>query len=511
MNVKILYLLETMFLWVGCTNTNNGLVPADIEISSSSAQLDSAFNWAKNKARSYVMTGKTGKINISENYEGEGNVNYIPSYWAGYPHRSAFYSRDYCHQMVGAHLLGLNEENYTMLKSFVATSTESRKWFPVWALNFDGSIFNLDYDNDTLFVREVPAAFELVEKAYKQYLWTGDERLLTDSTLLNYYKHIVTDFVTMHDKKIPNGVAEGTGTGHIFKGVATYNEASDIPPFIEAGDGIACQYQAFVSYAGFLRAKNETDKANVWENKAAALKNYFEKVWSNNKENGLYMIGYDANKKSHWIFNKETSWFMAKNFITDAAQRNDQLLDYMTDVLKNPKEIPSNIEAITYLPDTYFPYNRVDEGWHWMRYILNTYAQPHVVRLGGTNGDYPEVSYLIISSVVENLMGIEPDAAHNKVATISRLPQEIKFLEVKNITLGKNQIMVRHEGNNSTTIKHTYGTDKLKCLVRFYGVSNTLKVNEKEVVAVKSKLHGKSIFETTITLSQGEKAIVERP
>ena len=72
------------------------------------------------KARSFVVTGKKGPVNISDVNDESEIVDYIPAYWAGYPLRTAFYSRDFCHQIAGAHLLGLEEENFTMMKAFAA-------------------------------------------------------------------------------------------------------------------------------------------------------------------------------------------------------------------------------------------------------------------------------------------------------------------------------------------------------------------------------------------------------
>ena len=186
---------------------------------------------------------KSGVVDRWEKGEGSGNVAYIPCYWGGYNSRTAFYSRDICHQAVGGHLLNLQLENFTMLREFAKTSTAERKWFPLWALNFDGSPFKLDHRSDSDFVREVPAAFELVDKAYQLYLWTGDKNYLEDEALWNYYSHIVNEFIILHDIRKPNGVAEGDGSGDIFKGSATFNEEWDIP-LVEAGDGIACQYRA---------------------------------------------------------------------------------------------------------------------------------------------------------------------------------------------------------------------------------------------------------------------------
>jgi len=177
-----------------------------IRINTSNKKLEQAFNWAVDMALSHVQTGKSGVIDSWEKGEGSGNVAYIPCYWGGYNSRTAFYSRDICHQVVGGHLLNLQLENFTMLREFAKTSTAERKWFPLWALNFDGSPFKLDHRSDSDFVREIPAAFELVDKAYHLYLWTGDKNYLEDEELWDYYSRIVDEFITLHDTRIPSQV-----------------------------------------------------------------------------------------------------------------------------------------------------------------------------------------------------------------------------------------------------------------------------------------------------------------
>lgn len=487
---------------IGCRVEN----VRDIEISSSSAKLDSAFNWAKQKARTYVMTGRSGKLDVSERSAGHDTVDYKPTYWAGYPHRSAFYSRDYCHQMSGAHLLGLHAENLFMLQAFAVSSTPERKWYPYWAINFDGSVYGLDYVNDSCFVREVPAVFELVEKAWKQYLWTGDSTLIQDPALWNFYTRATDDFVCMHDAIFPNGIAEGDGSGNIFNGVATYNESRDLP-YIEAGDGIACQYQAYLAYAGMLQAKNEPDQAALWMEKARLLKNTFNTRWRENMNRGGYIRGFDKNATAHTGFGRETSWFMPMKFITDEGIRNDIFLDFITDQLRREKLY--NIEAYTYLPDLFFAYNRPEEGWHWMNYIMDTRDSAHIVRNAGLNGDYPEVAYTLISGVVENLLGVKPDAPVHSVAVVPCLPQELSFLEVKNIIMGDHLIDVRHEKGTMTWLRHTSGNTPLKCEVSFYGFYPQVKINGKLSPGVYGKQLGEEMTTVWFVLQPGQDAKVE--
>ena len=71
--------------------------------------LQEGFAWAIGKIPGYVQTGKTGLVDEDENHpEGTGTAAYIPSYWAGYHHRTAFYGRDFAHQATGAQIAGLH-------------------------------------------------------------------------------------------------------------------------------------------------------------------------------------------------------------------------------------------------------------------------------------------------------------------------------------------------------------------------------------------------------------------
>lgn len=486
----------------------SNLSAQDICISSSSRELDKGFEWAKNKARSFVVTGKKGPVNISEADQESEKVDYIPSYWAGYPLRTAFYSRDFCHQISGAHLLGLEEENFTMMKAFAASANASRKWYPLWAINFDGSPYLLDYKDDDNFVREVPAAFELVEKAYKLFLWTGDRRYVEDEVLWNYYTKVVTEFITLHDKKIPNGIAEGTGEGNIFKGTATFNEQRDVP-LIEAGDGIACQYAAFVAYAQMAKARGMKALSEDFFKKAADLKAHFNTDWGV-KGTDLYNRGYTAPDQPVAGWGKENSWFMPmKGIIDPSSERAGRYLDFIGVRLDSKDDIPENIEAISYVPEVFFLYNRNEQGWKWMKHILSTIDQGHAAgNLTGTNGNYPEVSYVLISNVVENLAGVSVDASRNYISTASHLPQEIKTLEVENLKMGDSWVAVAHEGHRQSSLNYQKGEGTLIWDVCFDGSYEHLYVDGKKIASERIKVLGTDYSRCRLELKPGEKKVV---
>lgn len=479
----------------------------DLIISSSSGELVEAFNWAKEKALSYVQTGKKGPIDISERNTSSDLFFYIPSYWAGYPGRSAFYSRDFCHQLSGAHLLGLHDENFSMMKAFAQSADESKKWFPLWAINFDGSPYKLDYNDDSSFVREVPAVFELVEKAYHLFLWTGDKRYFEDKVLWNYYTKAVTVFIDLHDHQIPNGVAEGTGKG-IFEGAASYNEQHDAP-LIESGDAIASQFKAFEAYAQMAKLRGEEALYSAFAQKSSDLKAYFNEDWGV-KNTQSYNRGYlvDGEAVSGW--GKENSWFMPMKNITDAkSTRTSDYLNFIDERLDSKKDMPNNIEALSYVPEVFFQHHRNELGWKWMKYIIRNLDQGHSTSdLTGRNGDYPEVSYVLIRNVVLDLLGVSPNAYENKISTLSHLPNEIKFLGVENIKFGNSIVSVRHESNIISKLKYEEGDEVLKWEVGFPGMHTHLFVNGTKEVCYQKDDHGLTSSWCSIELKKGDEIVV---
>jgi hypothetical protein len=468
-----------------------------LEFETSNAKLQAAFHWAAAKALSYVQTGKTGVVDGHERKRlGEGNVRYIPCYWAGYTWRTAFYSRDYCHQAAGAHLLGLQVENLSMLRAFASTATPERKWYPLWALNFDGSPFKLDYAGDHSFVREVPAVFELVEQCHRQYLWTANPAYFRDPVLTNFCARAVSDFVRLHDVRIPNGVAEGDGSGDIFRGCATYNEIRS--PLIEAGDGIACEYQAFLAQAKLLDAQGRTAQAAEWDKKAEDLRMFFNRKWGVREGAANYVRGYDVQGGVLTDFGRENSWFMPMKFVTEPSPKTEAYLDYIARQVDSPEGRPPNLEAISYLPGVFFPYNRAEEGWKWLEYIID---QP--------NREYPEISFTLIGHVVEGLLGFEPNAPKEAFSTVARLPGAVSRLGVRSIPLGNHRLDVVHEGNVRSMAVHASGAGIIRWEARFYGDYQFLFVNGKQHAATPLKIHGVRASSVTVPLSPGERATVE--
>lgn len=477
-------------------------------LTSDNSKLTEAFSWALEKAGQFVMTGKTGPIN-------DGRLPdrpYIPSYWAGYHNRSAFYIRDYVHQAPGAQLAGPGEENYRMLRAFARSATPQRKWYALWALNFDGSPYDIDYKNDRRFVREVPAQFELVETAYRLYQWSGDRRYL-DPEIFDFCTRVMTDFVALHDSN-GNGVPEGTGGG-IFDGICTYNERPG-QRLLEAGDAIGAQYQAMLAYAGLCRARGDEEFSRLWERKAAALKDYFNDDWSVLPEDpqGPYSraLSMDGTTKYN-DFGQETSWFMPLKQITRPGKRNDAYLDLIQEKLGTgigSPEAPTNIESYTYIPELFFLYDRNAEAWKWMQYILSVKDLPHENAAQGINGDYPEISFTLLRHVAEGLMGITPDVPGRTVTTLSRLPADIGCVTLHRQEIGPNRITLTHMGRRASVLENLSG-GTLQWTACFPGEHRTILVDGKPLPAHIRQKCGIPFSEVTVPVEMGRRIRAELP
>lgn len=479
-----------------------------VRLHSSNKYLEKTFRWAVEKQQQFVMTGKQGITNKDETHpEGDhtGLHDYIPSYWSGYYDRTAFYSRDFVHQAAGAHMTGLDEENFSMFRTFAKGATKERKWYTPWAFNFDGTPHTIDFKNDEYFVREVPVQFELVEKAYRQYLWSGDERYITDDDLWNFYTKVMTDFIAIHDSN-KNGVAQGTGGG-IFDGTCSYNERSG-EPLLESGDSIGSQYQATLAYAAMMEKRENADAAEKWYEKAKELKAYFNNVWSvtDNMKSG-YVRAWGINGERYSDFAMENTWFMPLKMITEPGKRNEQyiafILENLGDGIGTAPLAPDNLESYTYIPDMLFLYHKNDEAWKWMKYITLLKDQPHERPSQGTNGDYPEISFTFVSQVIEAMMGIEPNAPDYRIATAPRLPEEIKDIKAEHIIVGDTEFTVSYKGNMLASLTNVCGKSFV-WEVGFYGEHPFIQIDEKQIAAKQKKINGAAVSYTSLDINPGE-------
>lgn len=422
---------------------------ANPTVTSSNATVENMFAWAKVKANSWVrQKGTRGIVNMDEN-----NVHrsppetgtYQPTYWAGYPDRSYFYSRDFAHQFTGAHVIGLALHNKTMLKAFAKSATAERSYFPVWAINFDGSTGKTDYRDNSNFVRELPAPFELVERIRDGYCWTSDEDYLHDPDLTAFTSNIIGPFIASHGiKKGDVYIPAGTGS-NIWKGAASYNELGSP---IQAADAVAALFGAYQAAAELYSQKADNAAADAANRQAIALFKYFNTVWSHDKNKPDAIVrSYDTQGHPSSDWGLEMSWFPPIKGLIASGPRRDKLMQFIDDsATKNP---PQNLEALTYLPDAFFAAHHSDIAWKWMQEIFKKKDAVHTTGRF-LNSDYPEISFTLLGQIVDGLLGINPISG-NYVETIARLPSSINWIEIKDLHIKQGTLTLRQEGNTKST------------------------------------------------------------
>lgn len=459
---------------------NSYAATSNLILTSSSAYLTDAFNWAKTMALSKVKTG------VGSN---------IPCYQAALQARNVFCQRDYAHQLDGAALLGLNDENYNMLMAYAQLQTQARDWYSIWEVNYDGSISPIDYVSDSQFWRNLAGMFEVAESGYRQYEWTGNSNLINNATLNNFYSKTVNEFVANHDEN-GNGIAEEHSSSG-WVGVCSYNEGPDYT-LKEAADGLGCQYKAYWAYAKILEAKGDTTGAATWTTKANNLKNTFNSSWYSTTD-GRYVRGKNASDESDVTnFGYESSWFIPYKELSDVGTKAEDYLDFIySSFMASPSP---NIEAWTYLPDVFYKWNQNARAWSFLKSVMDS------------GSDYPEVSFTIISAIAKGMMGIQPNAPENKVITLPRLPagdpSEVAMVDLNNIKIGTHNIEVKHEGNVKTTVTHNSGTGNLTWEAQMPGTYATLLVNGIATTATTKNINGTTVSCVTITLPVGSSAVV---
>ena len=495
--------------------------PNDPQITSSNPTVVAMFDWAKVKANSWVrQTGTTGVVNMDENNRsGSGTGVYTPSYWAGYPFRSYYYSRDFAHQFLGAHMLGLDVQNKTMLENFAASATASRGYFPLWAINFDGSTGTTDYKSDTNFVRELPAPFDLAQRMNDGYRWTGDADYAINPALTGFVADTVSAFIAAHTGLIPDGKVHGRQVnlaqengGNIFLGVASYNESAGDDP-VEAADAVSTQYQAYLAMSSLSAARRDFASARTYAEKAADLYTYYNTTWSVPPSNPLAVIrSYNIDSVGSTAWGAEMSWFAPMKGIMAPGNRRDQYMSWLNATALT--STPPNLEAVTYLPDAFFTVNDGTTAWAWMQYVYNRINDLHSG--GFLNGDYPETSFTLVSQVIDGLLGVQPDAAQRAVSTVSQLPSDIGWLRVASIPVGNGSITLRQDGQTRSTLTNTSQTRAAPWLwhAGFPGAYVCLTVRGQRrpgrVVQPEGR-QGPTFTYADLTVQPGETAVVDAP
>ncbi|MFE1546262.1 NPCBM/NEW2 domain-containing protein [Streptomyces sp. NPDC058718] len=463
-----------------------GAPTSTLTIDSPNATLNDGFNWGKNRALGTVFYPGNPMMGHEPEWWRLKDATHTavePGYWGAYTNRESYYNRDISHQSDGAHALGLDAETFGMLKTFAGDADDpGQKGWPLWAHSSHGAMYYID---GTGF-RELPSPFNLMAKAYKQYQWTGDTAWINDPALSAYYDSTMGQFLTDHEVtwNDANPAAEQpVSRKQPGEYTATYFEFPN-ENLVSAADSLGYQYQSMLAYAEILKAKGDDANSTKWADRARRVRDHFEAKWWD-ASNNRYIRGKDAAGTGYSSWGHEASFLMMLTGLGDHGSRTSGYLDF---IAANDDNL--NVEATSYLPEMYYQYNRSAEGWAWLKKLMTG------------RDSYPEISFLAVSSTVDGMMGVQPDAPHDKVATVSRLTPETPWVEIDHLKVGDNDLKLKHTGTTASTLTNNSGST-VNWEAQFYGTHATITVNGTPQTAQTKTLYGKTVSYVTVPVATG--------
>jgi hypothetical protein len=466
-----------------------------LELDTSDANLGAAFGWARRQALAYAFSGDP----VGDWYE------------AALPGREAFCMRDVSHQSMGAHALGLAHSTRNMLGKFAENISDAKDWCSYWEINRDNRPAPVDYHDDAEFWYNLPANFDVLDACYRMYVWTGDRAYLTEPSFLNFYKRTAHDYVDRWDlgldrimtrQRIMN-VRGRLDPAHRFqknRGIPSYEEGD--PNFVVAVDQVAVQYAGYLAYARFEQLLGNEEESREFLKRANEVKLFLNQVWWDNDSGNYYStLSVDHKLASHAL-NLSVLYYGA----AEEGPKSDAAVNAILRSIAD--KAPMGIEEQSHLPEILYRQGRWDAAYDQ---ILD------LTREGKNRREYPEVSYSVIGAIVTGLMGIElipaePEKALEEslyvdrtVTTLSHLTSRTKWVELRHVPVRTNDLRVRHDGLNKTTLVNL-GGPSLVWRTCFQGRHSKLLINDKAVDAAPAipARNGQPLSCTTVTVGSGE-------
>ncbi len=469
LTIKASGIIAAALLFAAPVFPGNRRFESALTLDSSDPRLIEAFNWAKHQALEFAFDGDPVG----------------PWYEAALPGREAFCMRDVAHQAMGAHALGLAPHTRNMLHRFAENISESKDWCSYWEIDRYSRPSPADYKSDAEFWYCLPANYDVLDACYRMFLWTGDLSYIDDPAFLNFYNHTVNDFEQrwnldlnriMKRKRFEN-IRDGFDPNDpflFFRGNPSYEERRE--DFVIGLDLLATQYAAYRAYAGIQEVQENSQLAQTYIERAAAVRTLINDSWWDESAQAFH----DRLNKDYQFEGHDTSDVLYRDAAEDGPKLKGTLNAFLHEIKKTPS---SGVEGQSHHAEILYQYGAPDVAYAQMM---------DLARPGRDRRDYPEVSYSIVGAIVTGLMGIspgrqpitEPHSGHAPeqfIRTQSGLGN-IGWAELRNLPVRRNRVTVRHEGARKTMFTNQEGPSII-WRAAFPGGYQTLLLNGKSVKA----------------------------
>ncbi len=472
---------------------------------SSDTQLVDAFSWAKRQATAYAFQ--------------DDPVG--PWFEAALPGREAFCMRDVAHQAMGAHALRLQAHLRNMLRRFAENVSAERDWCSLWEIDRHNRPAHADYRNDKDFWYNLPANFDVLDAAYRMFLWSGDQAYLRDPALSNFYDRTVTDYVqrwaigpdaVMKRPRLMNQSATPDPDARFAnsRGIPGYNEDTD--DFVAGLDLLAAEYAGLAAYARIQEARGDFAAARAWLLKAFDMKALVNSTWWDERAQGFY----DHLTTGHALAHRGPSaWNSAALYWAVAADgvHLRKTLDGLIMQISRSRSAP--IEEQSHHAEVLYRYGVADVAYDQIMDL----AGP-----GRARREYPEVPFSVVGAIVTGVMGVSVDPvmpgreetlldyfANQFVMTLPQLTGNTAWAELRHLPVRANDVSVRHEGVTATVFTNNSGP-ALVWRAALPGRFDELVVNGSRVKASRLVLPpGREVSYARLVVAPGTSGRVEAP
>jgi hypothetical protein len=431
---------------------------ASVRFHSSDPELEAAWNWAKEKALSYVRQGDPVG----------------PWYEAALPGRDAFCMRDVAHMSTGAAVLGLDEQNKNMLKKFADNVSDSKDWCSFWEITSEYQPAPVDYVNDKDFWYNLPANFDVMDACFRMYFWTGDQDYLKNRSFLSFYGRTINDYAyrwnlqadsVLHRNRIMNLPEGATPENHKFydkRGIPGYYEAAGGKMQVGV-DLLAVMYAANKWFQHYVNRNKEDD---TWLRESEKIKSIIENEFWDEEKGRFRLLRYTDGTYAYNVGEGSDFSYALLHYkaITDPVMVQSVLNDYLLN------KSGYNIEIASHLPNIFFKNERPEDGISMLKYLANP-ATPR--------RDYPENPYAIVGAFVTGLMGISPEAPNQLLTTYSGIRDPNATAMVSELPVMGKKIDLMHRGKH-TSILRNHSDEPIFWAPYLYGDQESWYINGKE-------------------------------
>ena len=468
-----------------------------LELSSDDSTLTAAFQWAKSQASAFAFDG-----------DAVG-----PWFEAALPGREAFCMRDVAHQVTGAHALGMQRHVRNMLGRFASEISDKRDWASLWEIDRHGMPAHADYRNERDFWYNLPANFDVLDAAWRMYLWSGTRDYIADDAFMNFYDRTVTDYVQrwqlgtasiMRRPRMLNvaSVADPDAQFNGSRGIPGYNEDTD--DFVAGLDLLAAQYAGFAAYARIREARGERAEARTWLSKAAEVRTLVNGRWWDERTRTFY----DHLSTAHALGHRGKDAWNSAALYWPVANEGPHVLGALKALREQIRSsAPAPIEEQSHHPEVLYRYGATTDAYSE---ILSLSAPSRARR------EYPEVSFSVVGAIVTGLMGVNVDpvapggeaallrySTNPAVTTLAQLPASASFAELRQLVIRANNVSIRHDGPRSSTFTNNNGP-ALIWQPQFAGRHDVLLVNGARVKAATLTIAGgRAVSVTRVVVAPG--------